>query len=1298
MSSINQLSPSIRDDLLKRNLILPDIVEENSLGGYASGVGRPASIGDGSSSVQQGSSDAKTFREKIMGLNPYGSKQSLEVDIQPIKNQGQVGGQSSTSSQKPYSHSDAEGDNSLEGESQQYRSQNTTYNPYQPDYGYQGTRIHLKNVEDIGNLDSGSSPSQYRGPSGDIRNRLASRTLTPVVQGDDTLIGQLGDDYRSFHLLENIATNAQEETVGRINTNPVSLLTGNDFIRPNFSITVPKGKFGKAIDLGSRILGFEVPTSQLSSESSIFYSENPVNNVTRANSMLDNSGEGQVVTLINTMDQNKYKPGYSDSRSHQGIVQAEKGSNHNIYVKDLASSDGTIKDVLAQGDSNDDFNVPIAYTYRTDFNSEFDDIKNDAERNIEGFDGDFAWVDDNHNKAGKVDEPKLSDSVRSISAFRGPSGRMPIFTNPDSILSKTETLFATDKMKTLTSGKGLASDDKIDPLTSHVGSGGQKLISKGSGVMSQDALDTQGGNQDQEGEGGSPSDPSQVFCRTWTTFDRYDQVWDLQKHSGFKSYKGLFGDDAGMIERNEHIAGSGPFQRAPDYSVLDEHGFARIGPRKDESLDVKRFMLSIENLAWSEYTSNLPAYEVGPGDPDTGTKGRIMWFPPYEISVDDNVSVSWDNTNFIGRGEPIYTYNNTERILTLGFKVIIDYPSYLDYVKDAGNDGDENFEEKIRSAIAGCYNISDLPKNALSPEERDKADEKNSEQAKQEKTDDEEISDKFNFSVFFPNAYSTVESIPSTYEDGTNPTDPDNKIKDGDFFTNKSDDIKTTPSRSYTEDFSKNYEWFNIKNNNNNKKQELIDFLKEGGQCENCNVLVKGVASKHGKNVDVEDVNTKLAEARRDSVKQWIEENIIPEDGENEVQNDGVEVQDVPNPSNPEDGEIYSETAIMARKVIVKFEPDTDSKESNEGDPKNTEESGDNSDENRRISKDVLKRLLSERQYFEKMKEEDKFVYETLQQKLKYFHPSFHSTTPEGFNARLNFLHQCTRQGRTDALGGARTPNNLAFGRPPICILRVGDFFNTKVAIDNVNISFDPMQWDLNPEGVGVQPMIATVHLSMKAIGGSSLKGPINVLQNAISYNFFANTEIYEPKALRIKGDNDPKKETTYERKQDIHINKENQRKPDDSSEDGTKGTKSEESKDQEEGAEEEGKGVENAGNEGGGDFQQFLNDSIATFNQNKNRLEIRFGKKKTYDVDSNKNVKVKVRLAGTSQGYGDLATASISNSVFSDSTKVKKENYQRSFYDAVNIASVTGACVFEIKLVDVDDKAINSVKNVNIC
>jgi hypothetical protein len=89
---------------------------------------------------------------------------------------------------------------------------------------------------------------------------------------------------------------------------------------------------------------------------------------------------------------------------------------------------------------------------------------------------------------------------------------------------------------------------------------------------------------------------------------------------------------------------------------------------------------------------------------------------------------------------------------------------------------------------------------------------------------------------------------------------------------------------------------------------------------------------------------------------------------------------------------------------------------------------------------------------------------------------------------------------------GILRAKNSVFGRQPICILRVGDFFYTKVIIENLVIDYSETTWDMNPEGFGMQPMIAKVTLQMKVMGGQSLKGPIDALQNAVTFNYYANS------------------------------------------------------------------------------------------------------------------------------------------------------------------------------------------------
>jgi hypothetical protein len=171
--------------------------------------------------------------------------------------------------------------------------------------------------------------------------------------------------------------------------------------------------------------------------------------------------------------------------------------------------------------------------------------------------------------------------------------------------------------------------------------------------------------------------------------------------------------------------------------------------------------------------------------------------------------------------------------------------------------------------------------------------------------------------------------------------------------------------------------------------------------------------------------------------------------------------------------------------------------------------------------------IIDESAYFDFIDGNYPNYFKTTSEKIKYFQPGFHSITPEGLNSRLTFLQQCMRQGpsiydRVTNKDGNETgvqPQNLSFGRPPICILRIGDFFYTKIAINSLSITYEGgsgIQWDLNPEGIGVQPMIASVQLSIDLIGGHSLSGPLNRLQNAISYNYYANTEIYDPRADKI--------------------------------------------------------------------------------------------------------------------------------------------------------------------------------------
>jgi hypothetical protein len=169
-------------------------------------------------------------------------------------------------------------------------------------------------------------------------------------------------------------------------------------------------------------------------------------------------------------------------------------------------------------------------------------------------------------------------------------------------------------------------------------------------------------------------------------------------------------------------------------------------------------------------------------------------------------------------------------------------------------------------------------------------------------------------------------------------------------------------------------------------------------------------------------------------------------------------------------------------------------------------------------SKKLLRYLLNECDYFEVLKAENPFIYDSIKEKIKYFQPAFHSTTPEGLNSRLTFLQQCMRPGETiPTIGtnGEKLYNdalNTSFGAPPIMVLRVGDFYNTKIVPTSLSFTYDKT-FDMNPEGIGFQPMIVDVNLSFNFVGGSGLAAPIDTLQNALTFNYYANTEMYDERA-----------------------------------------------------------------------------------------------------------------------------------------------------------------------------------------
>lgn len=710
------------------------------------------------------------------------------------------------------------------------------------------------------------------------------------------------------------------------------------------------------------------------------------------------------------------------------------------------------------------------------------------------------------------------------------------------------------------------------------------------------------------------------WCRVWTSHYQYSKFSDLIRHSGYDEKK--FQSDGKLRPR---YSKNSLFK----YSSLQDNGLPLIAPYSNDDgvLDkesIKRCMFSIENLAWKDLTvkkddENLLLREEQKGP----NGGRIMWFPPYNLTFNENVNVNWASNSFIGRGEQIYTYTNTERGGTLSFNLLIDHPSVLDNWSADKEYNGEN-EQKILQFFAGCddgsiretaqLKIKTVEKksniNLTTTDYNSEFDVINTPKLEVEMADV-----KLRFFVFFPNDFSGIDymndiNVPIKYlltgdEQGVNGYEmalgePIKGCIKEKTIKGKNGTWKYQVDKIYVNEalLAGNYEDKNsfglnsatfpeiLTGDDTEEKQKIVsilnlneadlkyirsfdsfsntDFRKlstfygndiEGAVTDDEYDLIfdiRGYASSQGyhqNNVgegvvgNSSEVSYTMADAKAKEaiaaaglsgnrarvIARYIQMlNLTSSDKIRILKKGEIPVD------NKDVSSIEAKLGRCAEIIVTLHKKDKEPRmdRTKEDSDVNSEDlmQGINIqeiDETETIGYDDIQAVVetddyydNEYVYFKKVNETDDLVKRNIVEKVKYFDPAFHSITPEGFNGRLTFLHQCTRQGPTMSItdvNGNRTytAGNLAFGRPPVCVLRIGDFYNTKIIIDSLTINYDNngVQWDLNPEGVGIQPMLARVDITFKFLGGSDLSGPIARLQNAVSYNYYANTSAYDNRA-----------------------------------------------------------------------------------------------------------------------------------------------------------------------------------------
>jgi hypothetical protein len=976
---------------------------------------------------------------------------------------------------------------------------------------------------------------------------------------NDSFLQQLAAQSLREATQARIAREIERNTIGAINldtlTNPFNatlLATGQEpFVYRDYTITKPDGLLDYAAFFIQKLSGTYLPASPIEGS---YFSDTEIlrlrplqaignlggGNITnRPNpsiKFLQNTGAGTKSVLFNALNYNRFKPNYAITSTQVGNFINNLFDNFtsigNLYV---GRQETDITNVVSPPNASpiDAFGIPtqapvygpdkVGILYEGDQNFQFGLAGLNYEQKP-SFDGGFVWITEftkpeagrNVGQGGQLlsNNPNFTPLASSYNQVLSTNYTF----RPGSILDVTQRLINSTPAQ---GADRLGHVGNAINQVSKVFSDGYKILTKGSKVKKY--------------VNNSGTEVGQEYCRIFTKDKPYYTYANLQK---------TVANDSGL-ETNGNI-------RRFTYSVLDSTYNLNITPFKNGGTNVingqvKKYMLSLENLAWKdtpEY-NQLPSAEKGPNG------GRIMWFPPYDLTFDDSSTPSFNETDFIGRPEPIYTYKNTKRSGSINFKIIVDHPSVLNLIvnKELQNQSNSTITSVVDSFFAGCqrYDIYELAQkfSSLSLGTIDEV-----YQQVLESLDTSE-SDKVDALTQIPQEDNSgpkeLPNLSSYVGNGIyfNADTTENSNYDQSYENIYNQLVTNINSESFDGiDASKSFLENTITPNYNNfieLAQEIADALVNNNEVKidlkATNFGVGGISGPESQNLG-EDRKQSIIEYfnqlvyQGTNISEYVDsrrlkidvnsgtiDNYKPKDSSQTYNCNGNNIADEYNVIR-----VACSTLVISKITVQPYTPfgTKVAKSVSEG-YNNTfglkqVPVADFQSKLKNVTKRLIRELLNEQNYFETIKNSDPFLYDGIKQRIKFFNPLFHSITPEGFNSRITFLNQCVRPGRTiptttDNQGGVKNKDafNTNFGRPPILILRVGDFYNCKIVPDTLSFTYE--QLDFNPEGIGVQPAIVNVKLGFKMIGGHGLKEPIEKLQNALSFNFYANTEVYDERA-----------------------------------------------------------------------------------------------------------------------------------------------------------------------------------------
>jgi hypothetical protein len=111
------------------------------------------------------------------------------------------------------------------------------------------------------------------------------------------------------------------------------------------------------------------------------------------------------------------------------------------------------------------------------------------------------------------------------------------------------------------------------------------------------------------------------------------------------------------------------------------------------------------------------------------------------------------------------------------------------------------------------------------------------------------------------------------------------------------------------------------------------------------------------------------------------------------------------------------------------------------------------------------------------------------------FQPAFFSGDKVDFVTKMDFLGKLTRP------SSAKSNSGFSFTRPPVCHIKLGDWWDSDIIIDSVSFNMTNAPWTL--DGGRVQPMWATVSINFKFVGSYGSSNGLPVLSDDVS-GFYA--------------------------------------------------------------------------------------------------------------------------------------------------------------------------------------------------